>query len=312
MHREYNDKISYTKECIQKKNKLTGLLKQTEQDLIHEKLQLNRLLNEYEKEYKDVLNLETVSIASLFYTILGNKEEQLKKERQEALKAKLKYDQCKHDVEFLVNETKKLVDELSQIESCETEYEELINKKMETISIEDEETNIVLKKLIKKKENIKANIKEVDEAIKAGEDALDTVEKTISALSTAENWGVWDMLGGGLLTTVIKHDNVDKARKYAEETQRKLDIFKREISDINMVTNIEISVGKFETFADYFFDGLIFDWVVQSEIGKSLDAVKSTKNQIDKAMSKLYEEKVTEEFLLQQMEEQIKSIIEKA
>lgn len=312
MHREYNDKISYAKECIQKKNKLAGLLKQTEQDLIHEKLQLNTLLNEHGKEYKDVLNLETVSTVLLFYTILGNKEQQLKKERQEALKAKLKYDQCQHDVEFLVNETKKIVDELSQIESCESEYEELINKKMKTISIENKETNIVLKKLIKKKENINANIKEVDEAIKAGEDALETVEKTIRALSTVENWGVWDMLEERLPTTVIKHDNVDKVRKYAEQTQRQLDIFKREIADINMVTNIEICVGKFESFADYFFDGLIFDWVVQSEIGKSLDAVKNTKNQIDKAISKLYEEKITEEFLLQQMEEQMKDIIEKA
>ena len=312
MHHEYNDKISHMKECMQKKNKLTGLLKQTEQDLIREKLQLNKLLNEYEKEYQDVLNLETISTTSLFYTILGNKEEQLKKEKQEALKAKLKYDQCKHDVEFLVDETKKLVDELSEIEVCESEYEELINKKMEIISIEDEETNAQLKKLIKRKENIHANIKEVDEAIKAGEDALETVEKTIKALNDAEDWGVWDLVGGGLFTTIIKHNHIDIARKYAEEAQRQLGKFKREISDINMVTNFEINVGSFETFADYFFDGLIYDWVVQSEIGKSLDSVKNTKNHIDRAMSKLYEEKVTEEFLLQQMEEQIKTIIEKA
>jgi hypothetical protein len=312
MHREYNDKISLMKECIQKKNKFAVLLKKTEQDLIHEKLQLNTILNDYEKSYKDVLNIEAVSTAYLFSTILGNKEEQLKKENQEALKAKLKYDQCKHDVEFLVNETKKLVDELSKIEGCESEYEDLINKKMEIISIENEETNKVLKKLIKKKENINANIKEVDEAIKAGEDALESVEKTIRALSTVENWGVWDVLRGELPTIVTKYDSVDKARKYAEETQRKLDIFKREISDINMVTNLEICVGSFEKFADFFFNGLIFDWVVQSEIGKSLDCVKNTKNQIDRAMSKLYEEKVTEEFLVHQMEEQIKNIIDKA
>lgn len=312
MHREYNDKISYMKECIQKKNKLTGLLKQTEQDLIREKLQLNKLFNEYEKEYQDVLNLETISTSSLFYTILGNKEEQLKKEKQEALKAKLKYDQCKHDVEYLVDETKKIVDELAEIEVCESEYEDLINKKMEIISTEDEGTNAQLKKLIKKKENVHANIKEVDEAIKAGEDALETVEKTIKALSDAENWGVWDMVGGGLFSTIVKHNHIDTARKYAEETQRQLDKFKREIADINMVTNFEICVGTFETFADYFFDGLIYDWIVQSEIGKSLDSVKNTKNQIDRAISKLYEEKVTEEFLLQQMEEQIRTIIEKA
>ena len=312
MYHKYNDKISCMKKCIQKKNKLTGLLKQTEQDLIQEKLKLNQLLNEYEKENQDVLNLEATNITSLFYTILGNKEEQLKKERQEVLKAKLKYDQCKHNVEYLVEESKKLVDELSELEGCESEYEELINEKLKNISIEDKDTSEKLKKLIKRKENIHANIKEVDEAIEVGEATLKAVENTINALEKAEGWGIWDMIGGGIISTAIKHNHIDDARNYAEETQRLLGKFKREISDINMITNSVISVGSFETFSDYFFDGLICDWIVQSEIGKSLDTVKNTKNQVDRAMSKLYEEKVTEEFMLHQMEEQIKTIIEEA
>jgi len=312
MHREYNDKISWMKECVQKKNRLTGLLKQTEQDLIQEKLRLNRLLNEYEKENQDVLNLETTNITSLFYIILGSKEEQLKKEKQEALKAKLKYDQCKHNVEYLVNESKNLVNELSEIDGCESEYEELINKRMEIISIDDEGTNQKLNKFIKRKENIHANIKEVDEAIEVGESALKAVEHTIKSLERAEEWGVWNMVEAGLISTAVKHNHIDEAKNYAEETQRLLGKLKREISDIKMITNTEILIGTFETFSDYFFDGLIFDWVVQSEIGKSLDSVKNTKNKIDRAMSKLYEEKVTEEFMFHQLEEQIKTIKEKA
>ena len=70
-----------------------------------------------------------------------------------------------------------------------------------------------------------------------------------------------------------------------------------------MVIGSEIAVGSLENFADHFFDGLIFDWVVQSDIGKTLDTVKNTKNQLDKAMSKLYEEKVTEEFMIKQIED---------
>lgn len=312
MHREYNEKISYTKECIQKKNKLKGLLKQTEQDMIKEKLLLNKLLNEFEKESQDVLNLESANITSLFYTILGTKEERLEKEKQELLKARLRYDQCRHNVEYLANESKKIVDKLSDLNCCDSDYEELINKKLETINIEDKETSEELKKLIKRKESMTANIKEIDEAIDCGEKALKAIEETIKELESAEGWGVVDILGGGIISTALKHNHVDEARKYAEEAQRMLGRFKREISDIIMMTGAEIAVGTFETFADYFFDGLIFDWVVQSEIGKSLDAVKNSKNQTDKAMSKLYEEKVTEEFMIKQIECQINRIIENA
>lgn len=84
MHRVYNEEISNMKQCIQKKNKLTRLLKQTEQDLIKEKLRLNQLLNEYEK--LNIINLEVTNITSLFYAIFENKEKQLEKNRQEAIK----------------------------------------------------------------------------------------------------------------------------------------------------------------------------------------------------------------------------------
>lgn len=312
MHRELNERISYVKECMEKKNKLNALLKQTEQDMIKEKLLLNKLSEELQKENEDVLKLESTTITSLFYAILGTKEERLEKEKQEVLKAKLKYEQCKNNVEYLAKEAKRLVDELSKVEICEMEYEDLINKKLSLINLQNKKVSDELKKLIERKESMNANIIEIDEAIKAGEESLNAVELTIKELESAEGWGIADLIGGGLIVTAVKYDHIDKAGQYVEEAQRTLGRFKREMSDIKMITGTEISIGAFETFADYFFDGLIFDWVVQSEIGKSLDAVKNTKNQIDKAMSKLYEEKVTEEFMLKQLEEKIKNIIESA
>ena len=312
MQHEYNDRISLVKKCMEKKNKLNMLLKQTEQEMIKEKLLLNKLSNELQKENEDVLKLESTNITSLFYAILGTKEDRLEKEKQDLLRARIKYDHCKNNVEFLATESKRIVDELNKVESCKYEYEDLLNKKLEAIQIEDKQTSEELKTLIKRKESMKANIIEIDEAIKAGEIALKALENTINELESAEGWGIADILGGGLIVTAVKYNHIDEAGRYAEESQRTLSKFKREMSDITMITGSDIAMGSFETFADYFFDGLIFDWVVQSEIGKSLDAVKNTKNQTDKAMSKLYEEKVTEEFMIKQLEEQINRIIESA
>lgn len=311
MQHDYNERISYVKKCIEKKSKLQLMLKQTEQDMIKEKLLLNKLSVELEKENEDVLKLESSNITSLFYAILGAKEERLEKERQDLLKARLKYEQCKNNMDFFAKESKRIVDELNQVESCESEYEILLNKKLEAINIRDKETSEELIKLIKRKESMKANILEIDEAIISGELALKAIESTINELERSEGWGVADILSSGL-TTSKKYNHVDEAGRYAEEAQRTLGRFMREMSDITMITGTEIAVGTFETFADYFFDGLIFDWVVQSEIGKSLDAVKNTKNQTDKVMSKLYEEKVTEEFMIKQLEDQINHIIENA
>ncbi|WMJ77606.1 MULTISPECIES: hypothetical protein [unclassified Sedimentibacter] len=312
MQRDCNDRISYVKKCMEKKNKLKLLLKHTEQDMIKEKLLLNKLSEELEKENSDVLKLESSNMTSLFYAILGTKEQKLEKEKQELLKARLKYDQCKNNVDFLAKESKVIMDELNQVEICETEYEDLLNKKLKEINLEDRETSEELKHIIRRKESMNANIIEIDEAIKAGEDALDYIEKTIKELENAQNWGDGDGMIGKIINPSAKYEHVDKAGQYAEYTQRSLGRFKRELSDIKMITGKRIAIGIFDAFSDYFYDGLIFDWVVQSDIGKSLDAVKNTKNHIDKAMSKLYEEKVTEECMIKQLEDQINHIIENA
>lgn len=310
MHLEYNDKIIYMKECIQKKNKLRTLIKQTEQDLIREKLHLNHLLEEHSKKYKKVLSLNIDGINKLFFTILNNKEDQVEIEIQESLKVKLIYDECRHNVDYLVEESKKLVDELSNTVNCEEkEYEGLIDKKIEKTSICDTETCEKLKRLIIRRDNISSNIREADEAIEVGEKALSMVEKTIKVLENVEDWGNWDKEDQ---LTLAEYTSIDKAVSNAEEAQRLLGKFKREIADINMITNKEISVGYFEIFSSKFYDALIYDFVVLSEIGRTLDIVKYTKNYIDKAMSILYEEKITYEFLYNQMQEQINNLIKSA
>ncbi|MCK7500717.1 MAG: hypothetical protein MZW92_68775 [Comamonadaceae bacterium] len=35
-----------------------------------------------------------------------------------------------------------------------------------------------------------------------------------------------------------------------------------------------VEISSFEKFADYLFDGLIFDWIVRSKINRSLDAAR--------------------------------------
>ncbi|MBP7223266.1 MAG: hypothetical protein KBA50_08465 [Sedimentibacter sp.] len=294
-------KISDMKKCIQKKSKLNMLLKQTEQDIIKEKLLINKLSAELEKESQDILNLKSNNIISLFQTVLDTKEDKYNKEKRDLLKARLKYDQCKNNVNYLVEETKKIVDYIAELNGCDAEYEELINKKLETINMADDETGLELKRLIKRKENINANMVEIYEAICYGEKALKAIELAIKELEDAED-----------LENIEKRGNIDNARYHAEQTQRMLSMFKKELSDITMFTGTEIAAGTFENFSDCFFDSLIFDWAVQSGICKSLDTVKNTKNQLDKAISKLYEEKVTEEFMAKQIEEQINQIIDKA
>ncbi|HHV26901.1 MAG TPA: hypothetical protein GXX63_06870 [Tissierellia bacterium] len=74
--------------------------------------------------------------------------------------------------------------------------------------------------------------------------------------------------------------------------------------------NIDINIGSFETFADYFFDGLIADWMVQSKINDSLTRVYNIDSDISSLLKTLTKESNDLENELFTVQEEIKKLIE--
>lgn len=111
--------------------------------------------------------------------------------------------------------------------------------------------------------------REIQEAIIAGERALVSLKMAQDSLNSAKNWGIFDMLGGGLISTMIKHSKMDHASAYLEDAKRQLRTFQKEIRDVDVSLHFSIDRGDFLTFADYFFDGLIADYLMQAKIGEA-------------------------------------------
>ena len=108
--------------------------------------------------------------------------------------------------------------------------------------------------------------KEKREAIEAGQRALSSLRIAKENLNSAKNWGLVDMFGGGFFSTMLKHSKMDQARQNMEQAKYDLRNFSRELNDVNMACNLNINTGDFLSFADYFFDGFVVDWMVQDRI----------------------------------------------
>ena len=85
------------------------------------------------------------------------------------------------------------------------------------------------------------------------------------------------MFGGGFLTSLLKHSKMDQAKRNMEQAKYDLRSFSRELNDVNMACNLNINTGDFLSFADYFFDGFVVDWVVQ-------DRINNAKRQVEEAI----------------------------
>ena len=111
--------------------------------------------------------------------------------------------------------------------------------------------------------------KEKRDVIRAGERALASLKEAQNNLNSAENFGIWDMVGGGFVSTMAKHSKMNRAKENMEKARYDLRDFCRELKDVNIVGHLDIETGDFLDFADYCFDGILVDWMVQDKINQA-------------------------------------------
>lgn len=121
---------------------------------------------------------------------------------------------------------------------------------------------------------------EILEAIQAADDAIVYLHNAQNSLRKSRNWGIADLMGGGILSTMRKHDHMAEVERQLENARRAIRKLSKEIRDVEYITGISIQIGDFLRFADYFFDGFIADWVVQSKI-------RETQAQVEEALQKV-------------------------
>ena len=97
---------------------------------------------------------------------------------------------------------------------------------------------------------------EVREAREAGLKALRSLEKAREYLNSARGWGLFDMLGGGFISTLVKHAKMESAQDCLEQARYDLEDFRREVADVRLPG---LDTDDFLTFADFFFDGFFAD-----------------------------------------------------
>ena len=130
-------------------------------------------------------------------------------------------------------------------------------------------------------------IEEKKEALDAGQDALTTADQIAASLDSAEGWGTWDLLGGGLVADLAKHGHLDDAQASVEYLQSQLRRFKTELADVTIAADFQVNIDGFLRVADYLFDGIFADWAVLDQIHASQEQVQNTRDQICRVLDYL-------------------------
>lgn len=72
-----------------------------------------------------------------------------------------------------------------------------------------------------------------------------------------------------------------------ETVKADLRIFRRELRDIPDYEELKIDIGGLLSFADFFFDGLLADYMVQSKINEARNKVQNTIQRVEHLLTEL-------------------------
>ena len=131
--------------------------------------------------------------------------------------------------------------------------------------------------------------REVDEALAAGRRALTALEDAAKSLESAKRWGVWDILGGGLVSSAVKHARLGDARESIASARAELAAFSRELEDVREIASLDLGISDLAAVFDIAFDNVLTDLMVQSQIDKASDRVGQAIRQVRAAVGRLEE-----------------------
>ena len=250
--------------------------------------ELDKILDQ---ELKDIEALEALGVKSLFHKMLGSKEEQLEKERQDFLEASLKYKAIKKTLELQKYEINILDEKVHRIPILRQEIESLKSQREQEILANNNTEEARLLSIINEKYDLCVILnKNIKEAIEEGEKAQKLLKLVLSYLKKARDWGNWDM-AGSKLGNLSKNRAIDMAMSHLTKAQHQLDLFAGELQDIGKATlGFQITKLQFNKFTDFFFDNLISDWIIQQKIKSTISNVESTMDQIKRLQLSLEQE----------------------
>jgi hypothetical protein len=285
MRTDIHERLMQAKERLRHKQKLGVMLHEAQAIAAQEAEKCSQHEKILAREKSDVEKLEGFNLTGLFYSVLGTKEERLETERQEYLAAKLKHEESLQAFEDARQDVAKLQSEQVAFSNAVAEYDRLIAEKEALLANTGDSRAKSLMDLTERLADLESDRKELEEAVRAGMTAERSLQQVRSELQSAQNWGTWDLLGGGTISTWAKHSKIDSAKRQAQIAQRHLQQFQEELADADQRLHISLGeIGGFSTFADFFFDGLIADWIVQSKVQNASEACDSAISRVTSAL----------------------------
>lgn len=128
---------------------------------------------------------------------------------------------------------------------------------------------------------------EINEAMEAGRDAQMRLRRIQETLRSAKGWGIYDLLGGGLISGMMKRIRMEKAQQQIEELRGSLERFNSELKDVQVQCSASAELSEWLNITDLVFDDPLSDWLSLSKIKDAKAEIDRTEKEVTALLARL-------------------------
>ncbi|MEQ2401154.1 hypothetical protein [Peptoniphilus hominis (ex Hitch et al. 2025)] len=131
------------------------------------------------------------------------------------------------------------------------------------------------------------DLKEIKEAREALLDLREEIDSVINMTDSASRWSLFDIFAGSSIVGFVKRGKIKDINSGLEIIREKLEIAKKELGDVRMSLDEEISDTTYDFFVDIIFDNIFTDLRVNREIKEIRENLFDLKERVEEILRKL-------------------------
>lgn len=129
--------------------------------------------------------------------------------------------------------------------------------------------------------------REIKEAQEALLDLKDEIDSVIKMTESASRWGIFDIFADSSLVSFVKRGKIKDINSGLEIIREKLEVAKKELGDVRINLDEEISDTSYDFFVDIIFDNIFTDMRVNREIKEIRENLFDLKERVEEILKKL-------------------------
>lgn len=113
------------------------------------------------------------------------------------------------------------------------------------------------------------------------------VREALVYFKSAKRWGFFDMFFGGVLTSIIKRNKIQKGNYICEQIRVNIKKLNSEIENVEYKDDFYIGDGFWDNFWDIFADNFFADLMIQDKLENLITRLEVFESRLEKAYNRL-------------------------